>query len=121
MAWVAQRRLLADDIWVDENAKDFPWKRVLGCLKGMYVIQSTLLDTAELGWPQRRVRRITIGILKSRVNNIIVPWPQAASRFRRKLELSWTDLMIAEPEELAAELEWGRGRPSSLRRKNFIE
>ncbi len=120
MAWAAMRWELEEDFWVNENVHKFPPRVVLGVLLAKYVIVTAVCKLWEQGWPQRRQRRITIGIHK---RNVIVgmEWDRFSGSFRRELISNWTTILYETLEGKSAELAWARSRPSSLYKKTISE
>lgn len=118
MAWIGQRLVLEDCVWFNENVPAFQAIRMLALLKKKYLIESVVLDAFALGWPQRRLRRITIGIRKDLIRVPHIPWPSVATACGRTLEIDWTALMVAPDKEAEEELEWARHRSSSLYRQD---
>jgi len=114
MAWVALRHELEEDFFVNENVKQFPPFTILTALTNKYAVQTHVLELPTLGWPQRRVRRITVGFNKKKVIARI-SWDKFNKDFRRKLEVTWEALTTQENQhEINMELRWARSRPSSL-------
>lgn len=116
MAWIAMRYDLEEDFFVSENVKAFPPFTLFALLETKYVIQTHVAALTVQGWPQRRVRRITVGFNKKRVVARI-PWDVFNSGFKRKVQIPWQALTIADGEnthEINAELRRARDRPSSL-------
>ena len=114
MAWVALRHELEEDFFVNENVKQFPPFTILTALTNKYVVQTHVLELPTLGWPQRRVRRITVGFNKKKVIARI-SWNKFNKDFRHKLEVTWEALTAQENQhETNMELRWARSRPASL-------
>ncbi|CAK0835947.1 unnamed protein product, partial [Prorocentrum cordatum] len=116
LAWVAMRWELEELTWINENVKFFPPQKVFAGLLKKNVIFSVVVDLANLGWPQRRERRISVGVHKSLIVTG-VGWDVFGGAFRRQMKATWRHVLCATPEELDSELEWARRRPSSLFRR----
>lgn len=111
MAWVALRHELEEDFFVNENVKQFPPFTILTALTNKYAVQTHVLELPTLGWPQRRVRRITVGFNKKKVI-ARTSWDKFNKDFRRKLEVTWEALTTQENQhEINMELRWARSRP----------
>eukprot|EP00959_Pyramimonas_sp_CCMP1952_P046943 980079-Pyramimonas_sp.AAC.1 len=64
MTWVAMRWELEEPIFINENVKAFPPDKIFCALSKKYAIFSVVCDLSKMGWPQRRERRIAIGVHK---------------------------------------------------------
>ena len=116
MAWVAMRWQLEDEIFLNENVAPFPAHLVLAALAAKYVIMSCVIKVEKF-WIARRHRRITFGILKSKLI-VNVPWDPFCSAYRRSGAATWRNVFVASNAELEAELRWARRRKKSLYHKS---
>ncbi len=112
MAFVAMRHTLEDEMFLNENVAGFLPELIFACLAAKYLITSCVA-MLESYWPQRRHRRLTFGLLKSKVV-MRVQWSPFSSKYRRKIQCGWAALFIASPAEIKAELNWSRKRTNSL-------
>ena len=107
-------------MWVNENVKGFPWDLVLKLLETKYYMYSYVVDLPRLGWWQRRVRRLTFGVLKSKLTVALMP-NRFLDTLQRAHDFRISDIMTAPDNELQSELSWARKRKLSTHGKNFDE
>lgn len=60
--WIAERRERCEPLIVHENTEDFDSSRIADALGKTHKVMYFKLDPRQLGYPQRRPRKITIAI-----------------------------------------------------------
>ena len=114
LCWVAQRRRLRERAILHENVPEFKVEILERFFSDLYILQTVVFNSAYLGHACNRTRRLTWMLLKSEVVlPIQQPWPETIPLFFRTLRMSWEAYLIADDEELNAEIEWSRNRPAS--------
>lgn len=124
-AWVCHRRALMEPVWLHENVVQFGLEHLEKDLGDLYFVFRIALCSLALGWPSRRKRQFTVGILKSLFSTLVrapSAWPYDFEHlesfvrdiFGRRFTYSMLEYCQAAPEEIAGEIEWARGRPLSL-------
>lgn len=117
MIWIGQRLLLQEPFILHENVPGINASTIAPLeelLSPMYIIQTCVFDSYNLGHPCHRVRRLTWLLHRSKV--IIspsVPWTFAIERFFRDLKCSYHVYMIADDQQKHEELSWCLSRTNS--------
>jgi site-specific DNA-cytosine methylase len=114
-AWCASVRRADHTCVIHENSGKFPVALLEATLGDKYVIQSSVVNPSEFGWPTRRERRWTVLLHRIRVSDTMMSLSSFLGTFRRSfaVDCSWKQFCIATDEELDDELRWMAGRPSS--------
>ena len=107
------RFILEDDTFFNENVSDFPPWIVMAVVGTKFVLDSCIISLENLGWPQRRKRRLTFGLNKVKVVARL-QWSPFAGAFRRALCVRWTCFLVAGEDDFAEELRFAQHRPGSL-------
>ena len=84
LVWIALRGLLLDGFVIHENVAGFPVGLLIELLGDIYDVQTSLVDAAELGASNDRVRRITILRCKNSSCPAGYDWPSFVNLFKRK-------------------------------------
>lgn len=118
LCWASLVLMALPRVVIQENVEAFPARILIDLFNAQYVVVTTTLDCIKYGWPVRRNRRITVMLLRKALASIVMPWPRMATLFTRTTTLKWKCFLIAEEEELAAEVAWASGRPTSSSKLN---
>jgi hypothetical protein len=115
IAFKARRRLLIQERAIlHENTKGFSVDLLLAMLGHMYVVAYTVLvDCADLGVPNDRIRRLTWLYHKSSVITPICSFPSFFDLCKRECEALWDVFLVATEEELRSEFQWASKRRTS--------
>ena len=117
LAWMGMRRLKREPVVLVENVANFPESMLTEYLGDLYTIRVVKLCASPL-WPQRRLRKFILMLLRCLEAKLPICLPSLDSwvrEHRRRLRVSWLDLMTADISELAAELAWGKSRSKADR------
>jgi len=108
------RRLLREPVIIQENVPEFNWHMLCEIFEDMYIVVSTCVDPATLGWPVQRERRITIMMDRRVVNHILIDWCLFSNAIRRVCNISWVAFMVAGHDILQREKEWAATLPTCV-------
>jgi len=110
--WLGHRLRYREEVIIHENVEQCDTAIIRQYLGGAYHVQDgVILDPAGLGHPVRRRRRISI--LTRRDVIYKEPWNIVADMFARGTSLSWKALLLADEQELLAEIAWAANRKTS--------
>ncbi len=114
IAWLAQRLVILEPVVVHENVIGFDVGILIAALDGHYAVFTASMCFSALGWPVKRLRRITICIRKDLLQSVTYPWDRYLSDCQRLCKSSRLEFARASQSDIDAFLEWARGRPTSM-------
>ena len=114
MIWIGQRMQLEEPLILHENVPGVnasPIAPLQELLSEMYIIQTCVFDSFNLGHAAHRERRITWMLHRKHVvSTPSMHWSSAIERFYRELKCSYHIYMIADEEKLNEDLAWCENR-----------
>ena len=113
-AWIMLRRRLKEPLLLLENVDGFDTSIIRTLLEDLYMIDEMTVCSTSFGWPCRRLRKYIVCLLKTTVTLIgTARLSNTIPLFFRQCTISFQSLLVADSEELEAELKWSRGRQLS--------
>ena len=107
LVWAGLRRLLRETFIIHENVPQFPVSILEQMLGDLYIWHTAITTPAMHGWPVERRRRISIGILREKLQSVAIPWKETPAIFRRARECdSATGLFSLLPRPTKFKLRW---------------
>ncbi len=112
--WIVIRNILRESWILVEEVPGFPVSFLMRYLGDYYSMCTTVISNTLFGVPARRLRRYTLLVLKSAFI-LLKPVSDISMWAREKDDnFTWRAFMVAEDEEIRAELLWARRRRDML-------
>ena len=110
--WIGLRLLLQEPVIIHENVPSFPVSLLERFLGHLYIVMSVVISLTKLGWPQRRDRRISVLLHKSKVTAKVMWNTNLVALAYRKCTLDFHAFMLATDSEIQEERKWALARGS---------
>ena len=109
LAWFGQRVALGHPLIIHENVAMFNLELLQGALEHMYAIFSQVFCFSDLGWPVRRLRRLTACVRKDLLTQICCPLEFFISSCRRTYTGPWKEYLVSSDADIDEALHWAQG------------